>query len=138
MTHHKAASERDEHIALRGDDRVAGDVGAAAPDIAAEFSQRKSSKPRIWKAIAGGWHCSARAGENAIGGIGVTLLFGGAAIRDAPDRYRRAPVHRADREVIGKSRQSPHLCDAKTMIAIWANCSISHGNSECSISARRR
>jgi hypothetical protein len=84
-THHKAASERDEHIALRGDDRVAGDVGAAAPDIAAEFSQRKSSKPRVWKAIAGGRRCSARAGGDAIGGIGVTLLFGTTAIRDAPD-----------------------------------------------------
>jgi hypothetical protein len=87
-THHKAASERDEHIALRGDDRVAGDVGAAAPDIAAEFSQRKSSKPRIWKAIAGGRCCPARTAGNEIDGIGVTLLFGTTAIRDAPDRYR--------------------------------------------------
>jgi hypothetical protein len=88
MTYHKAASERDERIAVAalavpGPSRETS--GAAAPDIAAEFSQRKPREPRVWKAVAEGWHCPARAAGDAIGGIGVSLLFSMTAIRDAPD-----------------------------------------------------
>jgi hypothetical protein len=91
MTHHKAASEHDVPIAvaaLAAPGSSPEPSETAAPDIAAEFSQRKSSKPRIWKAIGGGRCCPARTAGNAIDGIGVTLLFGTTAIRDAPDRYR--------------------------------------------------
>jgi hypothetical protein len=53
-----------------------------------------------------------------IGGIGVPLLFGIIAIRDAEIAIEREPARRHDRLVIEKRTESPHLCDAKTMIVI--------------------
>jgi hypothetical protein len=54
----------------------------------------------------------------AIGGIGVPWLFGIIALRDAEIAIGREPARRHDRLVIEKRTESPHLCDAKTMIVI--------------------
>ncbi len=51
-----------------------------------------------------------------LGALGGALLFGVIAARDAEIAVRREPARKT-----AKSGTGPHLCNAKTRIALWPN-----------------